>query len=115
MTYREALEQERVLHFSNPDVYHEGDPTGCPVDGDNARTIRETKGIVSDYQEPTPQVDLLEPSNGAEWYEGTEQEIRWETKSGENSVSHVDLYYSPDNGTSWETIEKGVSDTGSYT
>jgi len=73
MTYIDSLYDERVLHFSNPDVYHEGDPTGDPEEADNARTIRETKGIISDYQEPTPQIDITSPSFGEELYQGMEQ------------------------------------------
>jgi len=110
------FDYELVPVFSNPNVKHEdnNEPVGCPEDGDNARTIRETKEIISNYQEPTPQIDINYPSTGAELYQGSEQEIQWETISGDNSVSHIDLYYSLDNGTSWETIEEGVLDTGSY-
>jgi len=120
MTYREGLNDERVLYFSNPDVYHEGDPTGDPEDGDNARTIRETKDIISDYQEPTPQVDLLYPSGGEELYEGTEKEIEWETTSGDNGVESIDIGLIKEyqeNGEIYieeEIIAEGIEDTGSY-
>ena len=115
MTYMENFGDERVLYFSNPDVYHGGDSTGVEDYADNARTIRETKEIISNYQEPTPQIDITYPSGDEEWYQGDEYEIEWDTIRGENGISHVDLYYSPDNGTSWETIQEGVVDTGSYT
>ncbi|OGN97242.1 MAG: hypothetical protein A2Z77_06665 [Chloroflexi bacterium RBG_13_51_36] len=41
----------QVGYFSNPDVAFHGIPTGDPVDGDNARTIRETKHVVAAYEE----------------------------------------------------------------
>ncbi|MBN2198362.1 MAG: hypothetical protein JW747_00770 [Candidatus Aminicenantes bacterium] len=41
----------RVGHFSSPLVTHQGAPTGDAADGDNARTLRETKGIVSSYRD----------------------------------------------------------------
>jgi len=113
-------DDERVLYFSNPDVSHEGDLTGDPEDGDNARTIRETKGILSDYQEPTPQVEVLSPSGGEEWYEGTEQEIRWETTSGDNGVDGIDISLIQEvqeNGEIYieeKVIAEGIEDTGSY-
>jgi len=50
MTYRDPLDETYPI-FSNPNVYHQGDPTGCPIDGDNARTLRETKDVVSNYRE----------------------------------------------------------------
>jgi len=115
MTYVERIGDERVLHYSNPYVYHEGDPTGDSEDGDNARTISETKGIVSNYQEPTPQIDLLTPTGGEELYAGAEQEIEWETVSGDNGIDGVDLWYSTDGGSTWTTIAQNVPDTGSYT
>lgn len=115
MTYKMVGDYESVLHFSNPDVYHEGDPTGCPEDGDNARTIRETKGMISDYQEPTPQIELLSPTGGEGWYGGAEYDIEWETVSGDNDVDGVDLSYSTDGGITWKSIAEGVPDTGNHT
>jgi len=40
----------RVAHFSNPDIDYGGSPTGDPDDGDNARTIRETKHVIAAYR-----------------------------------------------------------------
>ncbi|MDG6220183.1 MAG: NosD domain-containing protein, partial [Candidatus Thermoplasmatota archaeon] len=49
MTYPLGL-GPNVAHFSNPDVLHEGVPTGDHIDGDNARTIREMKHVVAAYR-----------------------------------------------------------------
>ncbi len=40
----------RVGHFSNPDIVYQGVATGDAADGDNARTIREVKDVVSTYR-----------------------------------------------------------------
>ena len=53
-----------IPHFSNPDVFFEGYPTGIkegggvcdpsngpPSEADNARTIRETSAIVANFRE----------------------------------------------------------------
>ncbi|MFA5293189.1 MAG: M12 family metallo-peptidase [Phycisphaerae bacterium] len=44
----------RLGYFSNPDVYNQGVATGNAADGDNARTIRETKNIIAAYRPTAP-------------------------------------------------------------
>ena len=44
-----SYEGDRILHFSNPDVSHDGKPTGKAEERDNARRIRSTKATVSKY------------------------------------------------------------------
>ncbi|VVB61970.1 Metallo-peptidase family M12B Reprolysin-like protein [uncultured archaeon] len=39
----------RVPYFSNPSIYYGGYSTGDAADGDNARTIRETKDVIATY------------------------------------------------------------------
>lgn len=41
-----------IPYFSNPSVYYMGTPAGDAGDGDNARTIRETKHIIAAYRSP---------------------------------------------------------------
>ena len=54
MSYTEDGYQ-RVAHFSNPSVLYQGVATGHSEDGDNARTLRETKEVVANYRlDPTP-------------------------------------------------------------
>jgi len=40
----------QVEYFSNPSVNYKGMPTGNAVDGDNARTLREIKAVISNYR-----------------------------------------------------------------
>jgi GNAT superfamily N-acetyltransferase len=53
MTYEAAdafaddIPSIRIAYFSNPLISYEGKPTGHPVDGDNARTIREMKAVIA--------------------------------------------------------------------
>jgi hypothetical protein len=48
--YDDGQDHTRVGHFSNPDIDYAGVATGEAVDGDNARTIWEVKGVVGDYR-----------------------------------------------------------------
>ena len=56
--FDDGVSHYQVPHFSNPDILHEGQPTGHPVDGDNARTIREIKHVVAAYRESTAEVSV---------------------------------------------------------
>jgi hypothetical protein len=49
MSYQDAGDAF-VPYFSNPSILFAGVPTGDAADGDNARTIRETKSIVAAYR-----------------------------------------------------------------
>lgn len=44
-------------YFSNPDIDHNGYPTGHPEDGDNARTVRKIRRVVAAYR-PDPEEDI---------------------------------------------------------
>jgi hypothetical protein len=62
----------RVGYFSNPDILYQGAATGDAADGDNARTIRETKHVVAAYRGPTGSLRIvLSPQDaidvGARW------------------------------------------------
>lgn len=59
--FEDGITRTRVAHFSNPAILHLGAATGNAVDGDNARTIRESKGAVAAYRS-LPANDLC---NGA--------------------------------------------------
>ncbi|MBS3816886.1 MAG: hypothetical protein KGY76_04925 [Candidatus Thermoplasmatota archaeon] len=43
--------EKKVLHFSNPDVYYDGNTTGRSGSANNARTISKTKETISNYDE----------------------------------------------------------------
>ena len=48
--FEDGTRHNRTPYFSNPDVKFQGVATGHPEDGDNARTLRETKQVVSLYR-----------------------------------------------------------------
>ncbi len=48
--FDDGVRHNRTPYFSNPEVKFQGVATGHPEDGDNARTLRETKQVVSQYR-----------------------------------------------------------------
>ena len=53
----------QVAYFSNPNVFYQGTPTGNAVDGDNARTLREIKTVISNYRSASGPLTLtIRPS-----------------------------------------------------
>ncbi len=62
---------------------------------------------------PVPTIEVT-AANGDEWWKvGTQHQVEW-IASDDVSVTSVDLYYSTNNGTSFNTIATGLSNTGSY-
>ena len=49
--FDDGVDHIQVPYFSNPSIPYQGEATGHPVDGDNARTIREIKHVVAAYRE----------------------------------------------------------------
>ncbi len=56
--YDDGITHFRVPHFSNPEVTYQGVATGHPLDGDNARTIRNVKHAVAAYRSGCDAPDL---------------------------------------------------------
>ena len=50
--FPDGITHTQVPYFSNPNISHQGKPTGDAVDGDNARTLREVKHYVAAYRDP---------------------------------------------------------------
>jgi len=48
--YDDGIDHLRKPYFSNPEVLHQEVPTGDAVDGDNARSMREIKHVISNYR-----------------------------------------------------------------
>jgi hypothetical protein len=48
--FEDGITHERVPYFSNPGILYKGITTGDATNGDNARTIRQTKSVVSGYR-----------------------------------------------------------------
>jgi hypothetical protein len=61
----------QVPYFSNPTIIYEGQPTGHPADGDNARTIREVKTVISQYSTTNPDTLVTLTVNAAPPAAGT--------------------------------------------
>ncbi|MEI6787462.1 MAG: M12 family metallo-peptidase [bacterium] len=55
--FADGIARTQVAYFSNPAIQHLGAAVGNAVDGDNARTLREIKGVISAYRNP-PTVTL---------------------------------------------------------
>jgi PKD repeat protein len=113
----------RVPYISNPSVYYQGYSTGDPVDGDNARTLREVKDYISDYRNPVQQLSYLPTSHNFGivlknqiyqtsfdiWNSGVDT-LTW-------SLSDTDawLTYNPSSGSSTgetDTINVSIDTTG---
>jgi hypothetical protein len=71
MSYEED-NYNREAYFSNPSILYQGVATGDAADGDNARTLRETKHVVAAYRLPTGSLQVtISPqaavAAGAQW------------------------------------------------
>jgi hypothetical protein len=48
----------RIPHFSNPDVFFDGEPTGAPGEADNALTIDQTSPTIAAFRSTLPYCDV---------------------------------------------------------
>lgn len=67
--YPDGQTHTRVPYFSNPNILYKGVATGNSDDGDNARTIRETKFAISDYLSGGSSSTFIDI--GLRYYDGT--------------------------------------------
>ena len=82
MSYQDAFDgitPTQVECFSNPSVLYQGTPTGDAADGDNARTLREIKTVISNYRPEvgTYVLTVTSPNGGEAWIIGATQGIAW--------------------------------------
>jgi len=78
--------------------------TGVPTDMSNANfTLHITP----------PDLAIIRPNGGDTWLFGAAQEIQW-TGPDSTTMPFVNLYYSIDNGTNWESIVAGTKNDGAY-
>jgi len=54
--FADGISHIQQPYFSNPQIFHQGVPTGHAADGDNARTIREMRTVLANYRE-APDLD----------------------------------------------------------
>ncbi|MEF8874916.1 MAG: hypothetical protein V5A88_09665, partial [Candidatus Thermoplasmatota archaeon] len=71
-------------------------------------------GLNTDDDIECPAVEISRPQGTAEWYVGNEEEISWNTTAGDGNITNIDIEYSVDGGTSWNMIQEGTEDDGSY-
>ncbi len=62
-----------------------------------------------------PEITVTRPDGGEIFDADTSEEITWTTITGDDPIDHVDLWYSVNAGSSWNSIADGLADTGSYT
>jgi agmatine/peptidylarginine deiminase len=66
------------------------------------------------YTRPEPSVYVLSPAGGELFINGTTQTITWAATDTDNAeIPQIDLYYSTDNGISYEYIDSATN-TGAY-
>ncbi|NLO04183.1 MAG: hypothetical protein GX126_18060, partial [Bacteroidales bacterium] len=109
--FSDGISHTRVPFFSNPNIQYSSGRTGNEADGDNARTIRQTKSAVSSYRTEQPAVRVLSPNGGEKLLAGSTHTIRWTVSS------HIDncvLAYSLNGGYTFTTITTLSSSNTSY-
>ncbi|HNW58788.1 MAG TPA: dockerin type I domain-containing protein [bacterium] len=78
---------------------------GIPTDQSNANfTLHITP----------PDLAIVRPNGGDTWLFGAAQEIQW-TGPDSTTMPFVNLYYSLDNGGTWDSIISGTRNDGAYT
>lgn len=62
--YADGQTHTAVAYWSNPDINYQSVATGDAADGDNARTVRETKTVVNSYRNEVtyPTISISAPS-----------------------------------------------------
>ncbi len=61
-----------------------------------------------------PSIEITSPSEGDVWEARTDEEISWDSEGGDDPTDTVSLYYSNDDGRSWEIIDEDVDDDEIY-
>lgn len=59
-----------------------------------------------------PLVEILSPAGGEQWFAGTVQNVQWLAQDHNFQESPISLYYSVDNGASYELILQNVPNNG---
>jgi len=109
--FNDGIDHIRVQHFSNPDVQYLGEVTGNATDGNNARSIRETKSVLASYRTEQPSVRVLSPNGGEKLLIGSHHTIRWTVSS---QIENCSIYYSIDGGYTFNLIVSLSSEITSY-
>jgi len=78
------------------------------IDLTNTVTMDANKVVTVEFG---PAIIVNRPAEGEVWAAGSSHNIRWSSYG----ASNVDIWFSGNSGMSWQVIEGGVADTGSYT
>jgi outer membrane protein assembly factor BamB len=113
--YIEDYPNEADYHLvANSACVNAGDPNfgiapgAKDIDG-QARVMGGRVDIGAD--EVVPHIVVTAPAAGDVWTSGSTHQVEW---SGYGAGT-VNILYSKDGGSNWQTIESGAADTGSYT
>ncbi|MGM0405436.1 MAG: S8 family serine peptidase, partial [Thermoplasmatota archaeon] len=91
------------------------DSTECRIRATVTDSETDTNTSLSGKFEITPVlIDVLTPDGGEVWFGNTTKTITWNTTGGTDPKT-VDLWYSLNNGSTWNSIASGLTDNGSYT
>ncbi|HVN77534.1 MAG TPA: YCF48-related protein, partial [Terriglobia bacterium] len=80
-----------------------------PFDLSNLYAGTDGRGVFSIMLKPS--ISVTSPNGGENWLTGSSQNISWRT---EGPIGNVRIEFSIDGGTTYSTLEKSVSNTGSY-
>ena len=107
--FADGINHTRVAYFSNPGIVYLGTATGHAADGDNARTLRETKAVVAAYRQATPSCTYtLNPISAVFGASAA-------TGSVAVTASAASCAWTVANNALWITITAGSAGTGSGT
>ena len=109
--FADGMTHTRVPYFSNPSVTYIGAATGHATNGDNARTVRETKNVIAAYRQAqaTPSCTYtISPTSALFSSSGNTGMVTVTTSSGSCS-------WSATSNASWITITAGSTGTGNGT
>ena len=67
-------------------------------------------GVIT-LAQATPNLKMISPNGAESWLIGSAQEIVW---TSANYTGTVDIDYSVDGGASWQAVDKGLENSGSY-
>jgi len=115
MTYQageywdDSITSQGIGYFSDPDILFQEMPIGDLNNADNAKTLRETKGVVAAYRLAPEAIMISSPSSNDIWRTNSEYDIVWEDNNSENVK--IELYKGDE---IVDTISSSIINDGNY-